>query len=293
MLTVPNPNDCITRVLSMYSDETREHLRTLLEAVENTTNTQVQGGNPSSAPAPPAAAASAVSAAPYGSSSGPHPVPAHAYPPFPGPPGPAPPYPFGAPPLQQGAPWQAQPQQPHDYRHSPTYPMQQGSSMPGLSEPMPHPFPGSIAATPNSASSIQEGGQQRGEGAAAAAAAAGSETATEPSRDDIEYIIAKPFRSISSGDKLGFPCYNSAREMIGFIRESTHKGFGQFIPVSKYKTEFGPVELTQATGILNDAITNQSPALHTREAHVSVYSLIDHALVYEYSSKEARAKKGS
>jgi len=166
--------------------------------------------------------------------------------------------------------------------------MQQGSSMKGPDEPMPHPFPASVAATPNAVSGIQEGSQQR-EGAAAAA---GSEAAPEPSRDDIEYIIAKPFRSISSGDKLGFPCYNSAREMIGFIRESTHKGFGQFIPVSKYKTEFGPAELMQATGILNDAITNHSPALHTKEAHTSVYSLIDHALVYEYSSKEAHAKKG-
>ena len=74
--------------------------------------------------------------------------------------------------------------------------------------------------------------------------------------------------------------------MIGFIRESTHKGFGQFIPISKYKSEFGPMEMTQATGILSDAITNQSPALHTKEAHPSIYSLIDHALVYDYSSKD-------
>lgn len=278
----------------MYSDETRENLRTLLEAVENTTNVQVR--HPSSAPASAPAAA-----APYGVPSEAHQAPAQPYPPYPAPPGPGPPFPFGGgppPPPIHGAPWQGQHQQQYEY-HSPTYPTQHGSSMPDPSIALLpgghilHPPPASAAVSAaNISTDMQEPRQQGAAAPTASAASASSEAGTEASREDIEYILAKPFKSVNTGDKLGFPCYNLAKEMIGFIRESNHRGFGQFIPISKYRSEFGLMEMAQATGILHEAIAKQSPALHTKEEHTSVYSLIDHALVYDYS-KETQSSSHS
>ena len=117
-----------------------------------------------------------------------------------------------------------------------------------------------------------------------------SGTADEPTRDKIFYILAKAFKSVSTNEKLGFPCYNSGKDMIGFVRENSQKGFGQFVPITNYSSEFGPMEMAQATRILEGAIANQNPALHSRETHASVYSLIDHALVYDYSRKESSIK---
>lgn len=302
---VPNPNDCIQSVLSMYSDETRENLRTLLEAVENTTAAQVGQGAPvsgsraSSAASAAGTAGTTADATASSASSVARATPSHStmamqpYTPYnASPPGqtyyPSPP--------DQTVPWQHHQQNPFAYP-PPPYPIQQGSSPIA----MPHPNNGSFFPPDASGNaSAKKDSSSRPPSQSSRASSRQSSTGIdktdatrvgdEPTRDEIFYILAKAFKSVSTNEKLGFPCYNSDKDMIGFVRENNHKGFGRFVPITNYSSEFGPMEMAQATRILEGAIANQNPALHSRETHASVYSLIDHALVYDYSRKESSRK---
>lgn len=302
--SMPNPNECIQRVLSMYSDETRENLRTLLEAVENTTAVQAGQGAPDPGPrAPSAASAAGTSGATADATASSASTVARATPsqtsmamqPY---------SPYNA--QQSGQTfypsppdhvpqWQHHQQTPFAYP-PPPYPIQHGSSP----VDMPHPSKASffppdlsrnVSATKDSDSRPQSSRTSSRQGSIGIAEPMATSVRDEPTRDDIFYILAKPFKSVSTGEKLGFPCYNSKKDMIGFVRESNEKGFGQFVSITSYSSEFGPMELAQATRILEGAITNQNPALHSREAYASVYSLIDHALVYDYSRKESSRKR--
>lgn len=302
---VPNPNDCIQRVLSLYSDETRENLRTLLEAVENTTAAQVGQGAPVSgsrasssasaagtasttADATASSASSVARATPSRSTMAMQPyTPYNASPPgqtyYPSPP-------------DQIPPWQHHQQNPFAYQ-PPPYPIQHGSSPVAMSHPKDGLFypPGASgnASAKKESNSRPPSRLSRASSRQSSAGIAEPLTTSarnEPTRDEIYYILAKAFKSVSTNEKLGFPCYNSDKEMIGFVRENNQKGFGQFVPITNYSSEFGPMEMAQATRILEGAIANQNPALHSREMHASVYSLIDHALVYDYSRKESSRK---
>mmetsp|Transcript_24401 Transcript_24401/g.35831 ORF Transcript_24401/g.35831 Transcript_24401/m.35831 type:complete len:200 (-) Transcript_24401:60-659(-) len=107
---------------------------------------------------------------------------------------------------------------------------------------------------------------------------------SEEEQANVEYILAKQYKSLRTGNVLGFPAYNAAKEILGFYRESSMKvGIGQFIPISRHKDDFGPSELAQAKRILEDAIVKKSQAVHAMKDWGSLYSLIDHALVYDWS----------
>ena len=299
-----NPNECIQRVLSLYSDETRENLRTLLEAVENTTTAAQADQGPSgpSASATVSAAgtaasatnATASSASPVARAASRSSMAMHPYSPYNAPP-PGRAY-FPSPP-DQGVPWQHL-QQPHFAYPPPPYPVQHGSSPIAMPHPTNGSFspptgndPGNVAAAKSAPSSRpQSSGASSRQSSIGIAEQTNPSVRDEPTREDMFYILAKPFKSVSTGEKLGFPSYNVGKEMIGFVCESNQKGFGQFVPITDYSADFGPTEMAQATRILDSAITNQNPALHSREMHTSVYSLIDHALVYDYSRKESSRK---
>uniref|UniRef100_A0A7S2MLS8 Uncharacterized protein n=1 Tax=Helicotheca tamesis TaxID=374047 RepID=A0A7S2MLS8_9STRA len=106
----------------------------------------------------------------------------------------------------------------------------------------------------------------------------------EGQQANVEYILAKQYKSLRTGNVLGFPAFNAAKEILGFYRESSMKvGIGHFTPISRHKDEFGPSELEQATRILEDAIAKKSQAVHAMKDWGSLYSLIDHALVYDWS----------
>lgn len=95
---------------------------------------------------------------------------------------------------------------------------------------------------------------------------------------DVEYILAKHFR------KLGFPVYNSAKEIIGFCRESnTEIGVGQFSPLSQHKNELGPNDVAEASCHLEEALSQNSQAVHCKKDWGSVRSMFNHAMVYDWS----------
>jgi hypothetical protein len=73
--------------------------------------------------------------------------------------------------------------------------------------------------------------------------------------------------------------------IIGFYRESnTEIGVGQFSPLSQHKDELGLEDIAEANHNLNEALAQKSHALHCKKDWGSVVSMIDHAMVYDWSA---------
>lgn len=108
----------------------------------------------------------------------------------------------------------------------------------------------------------------------------------EESREsEVEYVLAKQYKALRTGERLGFPAYSADKEILGFYREASGKvGVGQFSAISRHRNDFGPLEIMQATEILDDAIAKKSRAVHAlKDWGGSVANLLDHALVYDWS----------
>jgi hypothetical protein len=88
-------------------------------------------------------------------------------------------------------------------------------------------------------------------------------------------------------ERLGFPAYSATKEILGFYRESHSKvGVGHFIPISRHREDFGPLEIMQATEILEEAVATDSEAVHALKDWGNISNLLDHALVYDWSRGE-------
>jgi hypothetical protein len=106
---------------------------------------------------------------------------------------------------------------------------------------------------------------------------------TPPNREsEVAYVLAKRYVSLRTGERLGFPAFTQNKELLGFYRE-TSVGVGQFIPILRHSQDFGPMEIMQATDILQEAINNKSEAVHALKDWGSISNLLDHALVYDWS----------
>ena len=88
---------------------------------------------------------------------------------------------------------------------------------------------------------------------------------------EVEYLLAKQFKSVKTGERLGFPVYSADKELLGFYQE-----FGNFTPTP---SDFGPTEKLQAVRILETA---PSAAVYAKQGR-SMATLLNHALVYEWS----------
>lgn len=294
--SMPNPNACISRVLSMYSDSTREHLRVILAAVENTRQigreadhhqdhsvssslgaTIPRGGPDETYPL----------GRPSASASMPRPMAPHVG----GQEKPSPSmYARPAPPQQMPVPAAQSPYTgvgtiPSEPYASMKKPRMDSSGMYGQQMGIPtgqhmpgHPPPGhprhpsprmmDMAPVPMRATARMDEGFEG-----------------DDSREgEVEYVLAKQYKALRTGERLGFPAYSASKEILGFYRESSMKvGVGQFIPISRHREEFGPMEMHQASRILEDAIANNNQAVHRLKDWGSISSLVDHALVYDWS----------
>jgi len=100
----------------------------------------------------------------------------------------------------------------------------------------------------------------------------------------VYFLLARQLIHFQTKEKLGFPAYSRNKELLGFYRESSMKvGLGELIPLSKFTNKFGPREMSQATRILQEAIQSQSQAVHSLLDWESLESMIDHALVYDWT----------
>lgn len=107
---------------------------------------------------------------------------------------------------------------------------------------------------------------------------------TETLQKTIMYILAKQIKSANSGQRLGFPAFNSKKIIVGFYRESETKvGVGRFVLLSKYKDQFRSDQMMQATFLLEDALKDNSEAVHCIQNYGSLQNMIGHALAYEWS----------
>ena len=112
----------------------------------------------------------------------------------------------------------------------------------------------------------------------------------ESQEAEVEYVLAKQYKTLRNGKRLGFPCYSANKELLGFFREGNGKvGVGQFVPISQHSDDFGPLEILQASEILEDFITKKSEAVHCLKDYSNLPALLDAALVYDWSKDGANA----
>lgn len=268
--SMPNPNPLISRALSSYSESTRGYLRVLEQAV--------MGPN------------SAISAGSYASSG-------HGDSPFPhpnlvvhGPPSDAP---YGMPMMygRQGMPM-GQPAMPI----GPQLPL--GMGRPG---PPPMDFPTYFPRGPR-----QDEFEESEPLSVAAPSAQGQVPAAQASgrretgvlqssalrESEVEYVLAKQYKSLRTGERLGFPAYSSRKEILGFYRESKVGNQYMFVPVSRSTADYDEI-VQQATDVLQEAMDSKNEAVHALRDWGSISNLIDHALVYEWSKDISSGSSGS
>jgi len=108
----------------------------------------------------------------------------------------------------------------------------------------------------------------------------------ESRQADVQYIFAKVFKSLLTDQHLGFPAYNTAKELLGFYKEADSGGkSGPFVPIHLHRDEFGQDEMGQASRIIKDAILKHSRAVYALEDWDSLSNMVEHAIVYG-SSKD-------
>jgi hypothetical protein len=278
---MPNPNGPISRILSMYSDQVRDNLRVLLNAVE-----QASGGARSAADDYASSLPREPAADPYGLMGAPtgliHPSARSSsmHPPL------APPdmarQNFGQPalhPAMTSEAFRARPESAMPYQaraqiqgmHSMLPPQYAIPSGPEDFSRMATPTSAGVAGIRSHHADIKRSPSSPDE----------DEESREP---EVEYVLAKQFKALRTGERLGFPAYSANKEILGFYREGAGKvGVGQFIPISRHRDEFGPLEILQATEILEDAILKKSDAVHSLKDWGTITNLLDHALVYDWS----------
>lgn len=281
---MPNPNGPINRILSLYSDQVRGNMRTLLDAIEQS-GTGAAPGAASAGRTDEYATASAAAAAagdPYSMHAGAR-APMHP----------------SLPPLGEASRSNLYPHIGRSDISSTLMPYQARATMPpGMVGTQPGmqmvtPQYGTMASA--SATATMDDYARMHGGVSAPAAADASSTTVRPSslanqadednrESEVEYVLAKQFKALRTGERLGFPAYSANKEILGFYREIAGKmGAGSFVPISQHRHDFGPLEIMQATEILDDAIAKKSETVHALKDWGSVAALLDHAMVFDWS----------
>lgn len=275
---MPNPNGTINRILSLYSESVRENLRILLNSVEHANPPEqayapMSGANPSEDPY------GVLRSAPSESLN-----------------------------LQGRVPAQAANRRPgmlpsiaHEaFREKPEGPMQafemrgqlppmhhrpnMGTPIPG--QPVPSPFmEGGMPMHPNQAPNRRMMPPPQVQGHEIPIQRQMHDDVLDESiESEVAFVLAKQYKALRTGERLGFPAYTANKEILGFYRESNGKvGVGSFHPLSRHRDDFGPLQVLQANEILEDAIVKKSGAVHALKDYGSMAHLLDLALVYDWS----------
>jgi len=291
---MPNPNGAINRILSAYTDQVRAHLRVILNAVEEAqVNNMAAGGGGISSAAdymPSLQGRDFQSSDPYTSLLGSNrfaPSGASALGTMGSDPSLRTPGDSG---LPQGVMGGA------SGMHSSMAP----DGLRARAEAGGLPFPSrATAANPTGLSGILGASAYGLHGQSAMSAAVMSQQsglrgsnlesqqralANESQESEVEYVLAKQYKTLRNGTRLGFPAFSASKEILGFFREGNGKvGVGQFVPISHHSDDFGPMEILQASEILEDFIAKKSDAVYCLKDHANITALLDAALVYDWS----------
>mmetsp|Transcript_10643 Transcript_10643/g.31111 ORF Transcript_10643/g.31111 Transcript_10643/m.31111 type:complete len:796 (+) Transcript_10643:32-2419(+) len=108
--------------------------------------------------------------------------------------------------------------------------------------------------------------------------------ATESRESEVHYVLAKQYKTLRCGTRLGFPSFSADKEILGFFREGGGKtGVSKFVPISRHQDDFGPLEILQASEILDDFIAKESKAVHCLKDFPNLTSMLDACLLYDWS----------
>jgi len=284
--SMSNPNPLISRVLAIYSDTTRSQLQLLEQTITR---------NPASVVTTSKRAGDSVAAAPSnttpsyrvnpGMSSFPPSQPEEHYAMMTAPSAASrpvmtlpPPPPVGESAYREYSTFYGRPPTRFDETHDPLR--------------MPHPPLSQLKSPPKSTTPAVSRAAMHS--TAVAARRSSSPEHDETRESEVEYVLAKQYKSTRTGERLGFPAYSANKEILGFYSESASKvSAGQFIPIDRHADDFGnPHVMQQATAILQQAIDSKSEAVHSLRDWGSISNLIDHALVYDWSKNIASGSSG-
>jgi len=107
---------------------------------------------------------------------------------------------------------------------------------------------------------------------------------------DVHYVFAKVFKSLRTDKRLGFPAFSITKELLGFYRvPSMGSESGRF----EHNNEFGHDELNQASRILKEAILKRSQAVYALKDWESFSSMVEHALVHDWTKDIGGGDLGS
>jgi hypothetical protein len=96
--------------------------------------------------------------------------------------------------------------------------------------------------------------------------------------EDVEYLFAKQFKSVRTGELLGYPAYSRDEELLGFYLAADDPHQHTFRPVPP--EDFGMKELQQAKEVLRQA--EDPAAIQSLQQWGSIEHMIHRAMVYEW-----------
>eukprot|EP00523_Entomoneis_sp_CCMP467_P009917 CAMPEP_0168736916 /NCGR_PEP_ID=MMETSP0724-20121128/10111_1 /TAXON_ID=265536 /ORGANISM="Amphiprora sp., Strain CCMP467" /LENGTH=630 /DNA_ID=CAMNT_0008784137 /DNA_START=168 /DNA_END=2056 /DNA_ORIENTATION=- len=250
---IQNPNPSIDHVLTMYNETVRENLGFLQVAVGQT------GGQ---------SVAAAGGASPYGTQNVEQPVPLG------GPSHTSQPYSAGMQPFPQATPrYSGDYYHPYHYPVAPVPPQQQQPMLPHTPYQQQYFYGHEQQPLPAAKESPHE----------QSPIADDRKVASSIHREsEVEFVLAKAYKSVRTGERLGFPAFSADHEILGFYRESTTKvGTSNFDPIIPH--DFDSAEKDEAKSILEAAIESKSNAVHALKDWGSMARLLDHCIIYNFT----------
>ncbi|GKY96617.1 hypothetical protein MPSEU_000621300 [Mayamaea pseudoterrestris] len=102
--------------------------------------------------------------------------------------------------------------------------------------------------------------------------------------EQVEYVLAKQYKSLTTRQKLGFPAYSLDKKLLGFFTSSNKSsGANQFVSLSQLDDFASSDAQQQATDILQEAIDLKSDILYCLSDWGSLGNMLDRVFVYEWS----------
>mmetsp|Transcript_31160 Transcript_31160/g.35953 ORF Transcript_31160/g.35953 Transcript_31160/m.35953 type:complete len:698 (+) Transcript_31160:358-2451(+) len=107
----------------------------------------------------------------------------------------------------------------------------------------------------------------------------------DESECDVHYVLVKEYSLPRSSEPVGFPAYNSNCEVIGFYRESSSSiGISNFTNIIKMQHKFSPSDILELRKMLRSHIDSNSQAVYNLTEFGSVANLLDQASVFNWST---------
>jgi len=99
----------------------------------------------------------------------------------------------------------------------------------------------------------------------------------------VQTVLAKKFRPVRDGAVLGFPAYDSQKNLVGLYRDQN--GAPVFVPASEAASGLEPADHAAARLAYDRETSNKSDCVHSLATHGALERLKEAALLYCYSKE--------